>query len=885
MPPDGSLTPSFVGREHEMRLLRRAFEESAAGSGRIVLLSGEPGIGKTRVAQQLLSHASRAGATVLAGRCHDGDGAPAYWPWAQVFRAYVQAPDASTLRAHLRDAAPELAVALPALREWLPEPPSAAIHDSPAARFRLFDGVTTLLRLAARQRPLVIFLDDLHCADLASLRLLEFVVRDSADVRLLLVGTCRDTELPPGAAGETLLDIARHGEARTLHLPGLDDEAVGQLLREITGRTPHPTEVTRIHRETAGNPFFVIELGRLLADEACDAECRVTIPPGVQGVIHRRLARLSAACNEVLGVAAVLGADFDVSVLARACPYGDDLVDRALDEATAAELLTRAGCSTGRLRFKHVLVRETVYRALERPHRALLHGRIAAVLEHDDAARPDPPLGEIAHHFLHAATAADWERGIAYAERAACRALRRFAYEEAAVHYRCALAALDRARPAHGAYRCSLFLGLGRAHLAAGEATEARAAFRNAADIARSLRDAEQLARAALGYSARADPRVVNPDVVALLEEAVATTPDGASALRAQILARLAREMSGSGAAALGRQAVELAHRLGDPTVLTTVLIDARFARWGPDDLPERLEDTNEILRAAESTRSLEPALTARLFRVIDLLELGRIADVDHELAVLATGARELRQPWYLEHATALQAMRARLAGRYDEAEDLARRALELGVRVHDPTAASTYAGHRLDMDRERGDLAQHETGVRQLAVEYPRLGLIRYVPPWLYAELGRHAEARCELERVAAYDFADVPRDMNCLGSLALLAEAAADLGDRQRAALLTSCCARMPSAWWSRASGRSARGARGSISVALRQPSRAGRTPSATSRPPSTRIAAWARCPSSRGRSTRTRSCCGPAGGRVTPSRRGPSGVTPGPPPRYSG
>jgi tetratricopeptide (TPR) repeat protein len=788
MRPHLPLDLPFVGRDAEMGLLCQALEESVAGSGRVVLLTGEPGIGKTRTAHELAVLAGRMGAAVLVGRGHDGDGAPAYWPWAQIVTACVRATDERALRSHLGSAAADIARAFPVVRERLSDLPGAPAQDSNEARFRLFDGITNFLVSVSAERPLVVFLDDLHCADVASLRLLEFVVRDAADARLLIVGTYRDTEIAAGSAARNVLgEITRHGHALWLQLRGLGDEAIRHLMAQITGGEPSAAAVARVRDESAGNPFFILELLRLHGDEGLGTDRRAGLPPGVQEVIRRRLARLSAPCNEVLRVAAVLGCDFDGAVLERACDLGAEVVAHALDEATAADLVTQTDSVLRRVRFKHALVRETVRHALDSVERSRLHRRIGEALEALHEGQADPPLAELAHHFLETAAPGCRERGIAYSEQAARRALGRLAYEEAVAHLQRALAALDLARPAREAYRCDLLLSLGGAHVRVGDSVRAREVFLKAAEVARSIGAPEQLARAALGYGSRADPRTFNPDVISLLEEALGQKAEGDSPLRAQLLARLAREVGAPAGAALGAQAVGMARRLGDPVVLTTVLIDARFARWGPDDLPDRLREATDILRAAEASHTPEAALTARLFRVIDLLELGRIADVDHELAVLDAAAQELRQPWYLEHATALRAMRARLDGRYDEAERLARAALDLGARVHDPTALSTYAGHRLDLCRERGDLGEREVeAMRQLAVDHPRLGLVRYVPPWLYAELGRYGEARCELERVAAYDFADVPRDMNWLGALVLMAETAASLGDVGRAATL---------------------------------------------------------------------------------------------------
>jgi predicted ATPase len=259
MRPHVPLELPFVGRDAEMCLLREALEESVAGTGRVVLLTGEPGIGKTRTAYELAALARRTGAAVLAGRSHEGEGAPAYWPWAQVVTACARTMDEPALRSHMGNAAADIARAFPVVRERLPDLSEAPAQDSSEARFRLFDGVANFLVNASGARPLVILLDDLHCADVPSLRLLEFVVRGAADARLLIVGTYRDTEMAPGGpARDVLAAVTRCGHTVRLHLRGLGHDAIRQLMARVTREEPSPTAVARVRDESAGNPFFVI---------------------------------------------------------------------------------------------------------------------------------------------------------------------------------------------------------------------------------------------------------------------------------------------------------------------------------------------------------------------------------------------------------------------------------------------------------------------------------------------------------------------------------------------------------------------------------------------------------------------------------------------------
>jgi len=775
----------FVGRRKEMRQLALALDETISGRGGVVLVAGEPGIGKTRTAQELADHARRIGVRVLVGRCHEGEGAPAYWPWIQIVRAYAEDADPSTLSSAMGRGAADVAQVEGRFAGAVVPPPV----ESAQARFLLFDSLTTFFRNAARSQPLMLVLDDLHCADAASLLLLQFLAQQNGDVSLLIIGTYRDTDAwAPGTVEETIAELARQPHARRLQLRGLDEDDVARLIGWIAGNPPARALVARVHEETGGNPFFITEVVRLLDIEEWRTPEGGFVPSqGVQEIIGRRLRRLSAECNEVLTLAAVLGREFDVAALLRSSDLEAERVLGALDEAAHAHLVGELAGSLGRMRFTHALIRESLYRILDAPRRIRLHRRVGQVLEDIYGGHPEPHLAELAYHFFQAAPAGDAERAVTYAERAARRAFESLAYEEAVAHYTRALQGLELACPADAAHRCELLLALGGAQVPAGEAERARGTFERAAEVARTVRKPELLARAALGYGARSDPLQLNVHLIGLLEEALRALDGCDSALRARVLARLARELgSGERGASLALQAAEMARRLGDRGLLTSVLIDKRFALWGPDDLETRLGEATEILGSAEGSGLREMALVAHLYRVIDLLELGRIVEVDRELKVLAREAEELRQPWYQQHAAALGAMRARLDGRYDDAERLARQALEHGLRAQDPSAPTTYAGHVAELCRERGGLGDMEADLKRFSRDYPALGLVGYVLPWLYSELGREADARAEFDHLAARDFTDIPRDMNWLGALVLLSEACAFLVDGPRAARL---------------------------------------------------------------------------------------------------
>src|SRR5918999_1712987 len=543
-PAAASPRGAFVGRERELAELLGGIGDAFAGRGRLFLLAGEPGIGKSRLAEELVAQATARGARVLIGRCWEAGGAPAYWPWVQSLRGYVReaAPDA--LRAQLGAGAADLAQIMPELRERFPDLPEPAALESEAARFRLFDAAAEFLRRASASRPIVLVLDDLHAADAPSLLLLRFLARELGSSRLLLLGAYRDVDPIPGQPlTEMLGEVAREPVTGRLPLGGLSERDVAQYV-ELTASEIASSELAAgLHAETEGNPLFVGEIVRLLAVEGASAgstaEVRLAIPQSVRDVIARRLSHLSEECHRVLVLASVIGREFAVDALARVggVPEGE-LLD-VLDEAMVARVVSELPARTARLRFAHVLIRDTLYEGLASARRVRLHRLVVDELEVLYGDDPGPHLAELAYHSL---AGSELDKGVRYARRAGDRALALLAYEESARLYRMALDALDRPDGRDEKARCELLLSLGEAEARAGNSPAAKGAFLDAARTARHLRLPRELARAAAGYGgpivwARGggDTRLVP-----LLEEGLGALGEEDVELRARLLARLA---------------------------------------------------------------------------------------------------------------------------------------------------------------------------------------------------------------------------------------------------------------------------------------------------------------------------------------------------------
>jgi DNA-binding SARP family transcriptional activator len=338
----------FVGRRRELAQLTQALEDALAGQGRLVLLTGEPGIGKSRLADELAAKARQRGATVLAGRCWEAGGAPAYWPWTQSLRAYVRDSHAAALGVQLGAGAPDLAQIVPELRQRFPDLPPPPPLEPGGARFRLFVATAEFLRTAAQHRPIVLVLDDLQGADPPSLLLLRFLARELGSARLLLLGTYRSVDPQPGQPLTEMLDeVAREPVTRHLSLRGLSESEVGEYLRLTASEMASPQIVAALYGRTEGNPLFVGEIVRLLSVEGAVSEgldeSRLTIPRSVRGVIARRLTHLSPESNRVLLLASVLGREFAVEVLARLEGVSDDDLLEARRGGRRARRLRRTG--------------------------------------------------------------------------------------------------------------------------------------------------------------------------------------------------------------------------------------------------------------------------------------------------------------------------------------------------------------------------------------------------------------------------------------------------------------------------------------------------------------------------------------------------------------
>jgi DNA-binding CsgD family transcriptional regulator len=661
----------FVGRGRELAVLRECLAAARAARPGLVLCRGEPGIGKTRLAQELSALARADGCCVAWGTSAQDAGAPPYWPWRQVLRAVADDVD---LRAVAREQG-----TLPDLRRLAPDLFGGAedgVEDGAGSgssedRFRVFDAVDRLLGRVTRERPLVVVVDDAHWADPSSLLLLQHVARSAAARRLLVMVNVRDTEpLHDVLAGGLLREPA----TTEVELGGLAAPDVGAQLAALLGGPPADTEVERVHARTGGNPFYVGELGRALADgRAADA----LVPVGVREVIGGRLARLPAPAVRLLRAAAVVGREFPVDVVAAVLetPVLDCL---ALLDQTAAAGLTAATATPGEHRFVHDLVRDAVEAGLPAPARVVLHRRAARAIESVYAGRLEPHLSELARHWSQAAVAGERARAVGWIRRAADEAAHRLAHEEAARLYRLALAV--GADEVDDATRCGVLLDLGGALRRAGELRDRLPTCREAAAAARRLRRPDLLAEAALVLEGGEADLESETTLRRLCEEALSGLGPDPTGLRARVSANLSGACMYLGdveaAARASDEALRVAERSGDAVAVVAALRARQLVATGPDGLEERARLADRMEAAGRASGDPAARMWAHLWRIDVAFERGDLAAVASEVGPLTRCTEEVRGPVARWHLLQVRAVLAQAQARFADARRLADEAL-----------------------------------------------------------------------------------------------------------------------------------------------------------------------------------------------------------------
>ena len=586
----------FVGRERELGGLEQQWKEASAGELRLTLIAGEPGVGKTRLAGEIAARLHARGATVLAGSCGEDLGVP-YQPFVEALRHQVDHAPGDELGSCLGRYPGELVRLMPELADVVPALPPPLRSDPETERYRLFDAVGSWLAHVSRPGPVLLVFDDLQWAAKPTLLLLRHVARFPGPMRVLVLGTYRDTEITRRhPLAEAIADFRRLAGFVRLSLGGLERAGVLAFMEEAAGQRLEADEdlvlAGAIHDETEGNPFFVQEVLRHLTETGAvhhrDGRwvtglpiAELGIPEGVRDVVGRRLSRLSEATNQLLDHAAVIGLEFETAVLRAAADLDQERLTAAIDEAVSAGLVSEIPGIGARYRFSHALVRDTLYAELSGPRRTALHKRVAEAIEAVHRGHLQDHLPALTHHYSRtAAPSAETHKAVDYAAQAGDRALAQLAHDEAAAYYRQALDLLAVAeRPGDESRRVELLISLGEAERRAGDPGH-RLTLLEAAGLARRREDMAALVRATLANTRGLLPTTigrVDTEKVAVLQAAIAAVGDGDPRARASLLATLAVELTFTGdwrrCLALSDEALTLARALEDPETLDRVLL------------------------------------------------------------------------------------------------------------------------------------------------------------------------------------------------------------------------------------------------------------------------------------------------------------------------
>lgn len=796
----------FVGREHELETLHVALGSALAGQSRTVLLLGEPGIGKTRTLQVFSASAATRDAAVLWGRCHEEPGAPPYWPWLQVIRKFAERLDDNALHAVVGNGAGWILEIVPELKDRVPGVGAPEELAGPAqTRFRLFDEVAQFWKRAAAAQPLLLILEDLQWADIASLRLLEFVVSEVTDSSILFIGTFRDSDGPAQHAFLHLLgELTRKSVVHSLALTGLTSDQTARLADAVTGSRVPESTVAFVHAKARGNPLYVAELMRYLAKaELLSASRSLSnihepngagwcVPDGIRALVTTRLERLSVSTARLLECAAVIGTRFSFSLLRHLLEdLSEEQVLVALQEALAERIirdLNQSGC----YEFDHVLTRDALYDRMISIDRARLHQHVGAALEEECKHDRAPHLALLAHHFNAATPGASSSKAIDYASRAGEQALARHAYEDAAGYFGLALRTLDQGAQ-DASRRCKLLIALGGAQTKSGQMVPALEALFEAAKRANYLGAGNDLAEAALEFEEVAW-RLGLPGAPALrlLRESLTYLEEDDDLARANLQSAMVRALAFAGrhdeARKLHKATVRLARRIGDPVTLATALGSGFWLQSDPADFDELLSVAHEAITLARQVGDRERVLRATAFRLHLLIAIGDVAGFSRDLDDFAQLADSLCEPFHRYHATAMRAARALFFGSFAEAEQLAREAAKQGTRLPGLNASGALGTQMFTLAWERGELLQLAPLVEQFVRATPSDAVWRPGLVLVLAALGRCEQATVELERLGADRFQAVARDSLWPASLAYLAEACVLVGDRGHAEELYS-------------------------------------------------------------------------------------------------
>jgi len=769
-------TSPYVGQASNLHTALRVWQSVNAGTGRLIAVSGETGIGKTRFAGRIAERAVADGAIVLYGRSREGLDAP-YQPIVEALHPYAARCDEVMLRAQIGDGADHLARLLPELAARV-----SGVQPAPTTdRWSLFQAVADFVAQVARVQGLVVVLDDLQWSESSTLLLVRHLAQ-SAIPRLLLIVTWRsgDGPDPPGLV-DTLAELHRSRVADHVRLGGLSESEISELIAGLGGAPPDRELLRRLNDETAGNPFFVEELW-------ASGPQAGEVPASVREVLARRVSAISEPTRVALAGAAIVGLEFDTALVEAATGLSADEVLDATDEALGAGLLVEVAGTIGRYRFASALVRQDLDESLSAARRSRLHWRVATWVA--DRFGEDPArASEVAYHYCQGAGSGDPLLVVRACQRAGEVAASQAAHEEAIVHFREGLSMLDRVAVPDPDLRYELLAGFGTESATLADLGSATEAWSEALLIARDAADPHRFCQALVGSRAEVWVPYTDGELLALIDEGLRLA--GAdSAERAVLLAwRAGIDTSLAARPAAAKDldvALTLARRQGDPATLAAVLEHATRALWGTPLVAQRVAFAEEW-RATVVGAGLGLPLAAEREIALAFLEQGDRQQADAMMARVAKTADRVRNRFYRYAAAVYASTCALMEGRFADSRRRAREAQEIGG-ADNLAVALTFGGAVMNARLEEGRADEVVDAIAGITAWSPDVSAWTAVLATTYVELERMEEARALLVRMAVPELASTPRDWFFPLAIGRLSELCVALDDADSAAHVLS-------------------------------------------------------------------------------------------------
>ena len=783
----------FADRRREREVLWRAFEGLRDAGRQAAFVTGEAGIGKTRLVCEFARKAHESGALVLAGRCDEGLATP-YQPFVEALDHLVShiAPD--LLKRHIERYGDSIARLIPALSVRIEHRPAPS-EPMDSERFVLFREIEELLAAVSRIQPVVIVLEDLHWADRPTAELLRWLVKAPRDWPLMLLCTCRieglDDQHP---LRELLVEFHRERNALRLDLQGLESDDIVVLVQGID-EVPAGKADERLARtlelNTNGNPFFVTELVRDLADTGAliadagklrlkqDLDLTARLPVSISETLGQRLGGLGGEVRRDLGAAAAIGEEFDADLLSEV--VGPETASSAIDRALAEAVLTEVPGAPGRYRFAHALMQRYLYNQVGAATQTEQHRLIALAIEgreRDDRSQ----VAELARHWAETVDA-DLDTALRYSTLAGDDALEKLAPDDARQWYGASLELLGRRQTASESARCELLIKRGQAERQSGDLSF-RATLLEAAELAQRIGDDEMLVRAALGNTRgmQSETGVVDEGRMKTLDAALRIVGDGDRPERARLLAMQAAELMYSGEwerrVDLSNEALKIARRLNDVDALSTVLNMRFVTLLAPKTLAERRANTIEGVKAAERQSDPLVRFFAYHWRAYACVEVGDVLASRRWLAREREIAEQLRQPTAVWLSLADQANLAIIDGDLTLADRLAANALEVG-KDSEPDAWACFAAQQTSIAFEDHRLGAFVPALEQAVADNPGVPGFRATLALALVEAGRFEDAGELLRTAVATEFRDLPYDVTWLAVVCIYAQVSSDLRD----------------------------------------------------------------------------------------------------------